>query len=94
MAAAELSRAAQAIAPEDSSAYIQATASANLDLGLALVAADKPDEAADAALAAVTSGRLVPSNYWRVSEVVARIEDRDRADAAMVRAAFLDTYPA
>ncbi|MFD8099753.1 helix-turn-helix domain-containing protein [Nocardia fluminea] len=179
IAAAELSRAAQAIAPEDSSAYIQATAqegralarlgdsagtygalrkvarlvsglhtpdrpehhfrydpaksdayvattlswlgdpaaesyarnvladltgsasirprriaSANLDLGLALVAADKPDEAADVALAAVTSGRLVPSNYWRVSEVVARIEDRDRADAATVREAFRDTYPA
>lgn len=178
MAAAELSRAAQGIAPEDSSAYIQATAqegralarlgdsagtygalrrvarlvsglhtpdrpehhfrydpaksdayvattlswlgdpaaesyarnvladltgsaatrprriaSANLDLGLALVAADKPDEAADVALAAVTSGRLVPSNYWRVSEVVARIEDRDRAGAATVREAFRDTYP-
>ncbi|MEA3532823.1 hypothetical protein [Nocardia implantans] len=38
-------------------------ASANVDLGLALVAADKPEEAADVALAAVTSARLVPSNY-------------------------------
>lgn len=68
-------------------------ASANLDLGLALVAADKPDEAAGVALAAVTSGRLVPSNYWRVSEVVAGIEDRDAADAMVVREAFWDTYP-
>ncbi|WP_433660894.1 helix-turn-helix domain-containing protein [Nocardia sp. CA-128927] len=67
-------------------------ASANLDLGLALVAADKPDEAADVALAAVISGRLVPSNYWRVTEVVTGIEDRDTADAAMVREAFRDTY--
>ncbi|MFI6048100.1 helix-turn-helix domain-containing protein [Nocardia sp. NPDC051321] len=67
-------------------------ASANLDLGLALVAADKPDEAADVALAAVTSGRLVPSNYWRVTELVTGIEDRDTADAAVVREAFRDTY--
>ncbi|MFI7003991.1 helix-turn-helix domain-containing protein [Nocardia sp. NPDC050175] len=67
-------------------------ASANLDLGLALVAADKPDEAADVALAAVTSGRLVPSNYWRVTEVVTGIENRDTADAAVVREAFRDTY--
>ncbi|MCP2316520.1 Helix-turn-helix domain-containing protein [Nocardia amikacinitolerans] len=67
-------------------------ASANLDLGLALVAAEKPDEAAHVALAAVASGRLVPSNYWRVSEVVSRIEDRGAPDAAMVREAFRDTY--
>ncbi|WP_378737135.1 helix-turn-helix domain-containing protein [Nocardia brasiliensis] len=68
-------------------------ASANLDLGLALVAADKPDEAAHVALAAVTSGRLVPSNYWRVAEVVAGIETRGAPDAAIVREAFRDTYP-
>ncbi|MBF6092877.1 helix-turn-helix transcriptional regulator [Nocardia cyriacigeorgica] len=67
-------------------------ASANLDLGLALVAADKPDEAAGVALAAVTSGRLVPSNYWRVSEVVSGIEGRSASDAAEVREAFRDTY--
>ncbi|MGV9837077.1 helix-turn-helix domain-containing protein [Nocardia niigatensis] len=69
-------------------------ASANLDLGLALVAADKPDEAADVALAAVESGRLVPSNYWRVAEVVAGIDARDASDAATVREAFHDTYRA
>ncbi len=68
-------------------------ASANLDLGLALVAAGKPDEAADAALTAVTSGRLVPSTYWRVSEVVTGIEGRDAVDAAVVRDAFRDIYP-
>ncbi|WP_329405936.1 helix-turn-helix domain-containing protein [Nocardia vinacea] len=67
-------------------------AMANLDLGLALVAADKPDEAADVALAVVTSGNLVPSHYWRVSEVLSGIEHRDVADAAMVREAFRDTY--
>ena len=40
-------------------------ASARIDLSLALLAAGKPDEAGDVALQAVTSGRLVPSNYWR-----------------------------
>lgn len=64
-------------------------ATANLDLGLALVASGKPDEAAHAALTAVTSGRLVPSNYWRVSEVVAGIEGRA---ATTVRDAFRDIY--
>ncbi|MEV6341688.1 helix-turn-helix transcriptional regulator [Nocardia vinacea] len=69
-------------------------ATANIDLGLALVAADKPDEAADVTLTAVTSGRLVPSNYWRVAEVVSGIEGRDAPDAATVREAFRDTYTA
>lgn len=67
-------------------------ASANLDLGLALVAADKADEAAHVTLTAVESGRLVPSNYWRVTEVVSGIEGRGSPDAAMVREAFHDTY--
>jgi hypothetical protein len=67
-------------------------AMANLDLGLALVAAGKPDEAADVALAAVTSGRLVPSSYWRVAEVVSGIEGLGAPDAATVREAFRDTY--
>ncbi|MGK8487585.1 hypothetical protein [Nocardia asiatica] len=69
-------------------------ASANLDLGLALVVADKPDEAADVALAAVESGRLVPSNYWLVSEVVSGIEGGGAPDASVVREAFRDTYRA
>jgi transcriptional regulator with XRE-family HTH domain len=50
-------------------------ASARLDLGLALLAADKPDEAADAASLAITSGRIVPSNWWRVREVVAGVQN-------------------
>lgn len=68
-------------------------ASANLDLGLALVSADKPDEATEVTLAAVESGRLVPSNYWRVSEVVTGIERRDVRGASIVREAFADIYP-
>lgn len=69
-------------------------AMANLDLGLALVAADKPDEAAHVALAAVESGRLVPSHYWRVAEVVSGIEDRCAPEAVTVREAFHDIYQA
>ncbi|TYK46744.1 transcriptional regulator [Actinomadura decatromicini] len=44
--------------------------SARLDLALALVGAGQGDEAVHVALEAVTSGRLVPSNYWRAAEVV------------------------
>ncbi|MEU0505560.1 hypothetical protein [Nocardia sp. NPDC005998] len=40
------------------------------------------------------SGRLVPSKFWRVAEVVSGIEGRDAPDAATVRDAFRDTYPA
>ncbi|MGY2026421.1 helix-turn-helix domain-containing protein [Nocardia gipuzkoensis] len=67
-------------------------AMANLDLARALVAADKPDEAASVALKAVESGRLVPSHYWRVAEVVAGIEDQGAPDGAVVREAFRDLY--
>jgi hypothetical protein len=69
-------------------------ASANLDLGLALIAADKPDEAAHVALAALESRRLVPSNYWRVHEVVSELADRNVPDATVVREAFHDIYRA
>ncbi|GAA4238336.1 hypothetical protein GCM10022254_53860 [Actinomadura meridiana] len=48
---------------------------ARLDLALALVAADQPGEAAHVALEAVTSGRLVPSNYWRAAEVIRAAEN-------------------
>lgn len=49
-------------------------ASARLDLALALLAADQPCEAAHTALEAVTSGRLVPSNYWRAAEVISAVD--------------------
>jgi transcriptional regulator with XRE-family HTH domain len=48
-------------------------ASAQLDLGLALLAAEKPDEAAAEAQLAITSGRIVPSNWWRAAEVVSGV---------------------
>src|SRR5207248_1158664 len=46
-------------------------AAAEIDLSLALIASGKPDEAAATTQAVITSGRVVPSNYWRVGEVVA-----------------------
>lgn len=51
-------------------------ASARLDLGLALLAGAKPrpEEAAAEARAAVRSGRVVPSNWWRLVEVVSGVE--------------------
>ena len=53
-------------------------ASARLDLSLALIAAGQDDEAAGVALEAVTSGRIVPSNYWRAREVVEAVDGRGR----------------
>lgn len=48
-------------------------ASARLDLALALLAADSPEEACAEALTAVTSGWIAPSNWWRVTEVVSGV---------------------
>ena len=58
-----------------------------LDLALALTRGGRLDEAAGTALQAVTSGYLVPSNYWRAGLIVAEVggrdipEGRDLADA-------------
>ena len=60
-------------------------ASANLDLGLALLAVGKPDEAAAAASRAIGSGRIVPSNWWRASEVVAGVQRSGVAEANDLR---------
>jgi transcriptional regulator with XRE-family HTH domain len=57
-------------------------ASARLDLGLALLAADKADEAADAARLAITSGRVVASNWWRATEIVRAVEQAGVGEAA------------
>jgi tetratricopeptide (TPR) repeat protein len=52
-----------------------------LDLALALAGGGKLDEAAGTALQAVTSGYLVPSNYWRAGEVLAAVGSRDIPEA-------------
>jgi transcriptional regulator with XRE-family HTH domain len=63
-------------------------ASARLDLGLALLGAGKPDEAGAEALAAVTSGRVVGSNWWRATEILAGVEEAGIGEAVELREAF------
>jgi hypothetical protein len=63
-------------------------AAARLDLALALLATEKLDEAADSALAAILSGRIVPSNHWRAAEVVEALETRGLPEATDLRAAY------
>jgi hypothetical protein len=63
-------------------------ASARIDLSLALMAADKPDEAAGIALQAITSGRLVPSNYWRAHEVVNAVAATGTGEAVALAEAY------
>lgn len=67
------------------------SASARLDLAMALSAADQPDEASVAAAAdAVRSGRVVSSNWWRAREVLRRVEHTGTAEVA----AFREVYEA
>ena len=63
-------------------------ASARIDLSLALLAADKPDEAAGVALQAIASGRLVPSNYWRAREVVQAVTKAGPTEAVELADAY------
>ncbi|WP_213451515.1 helix-turn-helix domain-containing protein [Rhizomonospora bruguierae] len=66
-------------------------ASARLDLGLALLAAGRPDEAGAEAQTAITSGRVVPSNWWRATEVVRGVERAGIREATELRDAY-ETY--
>ncbi len=61
---------------------------ANLDLALALLVTNRLDEACDAALEAILSGRVVPSNHWRVLEIVKAVEARDVPEATDLREAY------
>jgi tetratricopeptide (TPR) repeat protein len=63
-------------------------ASARLDLSLALIAAGRHDEAAGTTLEAITSGRLVPSNYWRAREVVRAVADHGLPEARELGEAY------
>ncbi|MEV8639302.1 hypothetical protein AB0395_47380 [Streptosporangium sp. NPDC051023] len=62
--------------------------SARLDLALALLAAGQPDEAGHVTLTAITSGLLVPSNYWRAAEVITAVEAHRVPEAAELREAY------
>lgn len=85
---------AQLQAAPDGVARPRRVASARLDLGLALVAAGKPDEAAAVTMAAITSGRLVPSNWWRATEVVTGVAQAGIGEAAELREAYRAYRPA
>lgn len=73
---------------DDVSRWPRRVASANIDLSLALLVGDRMDEAASHTLRAVTSGRVVPSNQWRVAEVVQAVESRGLPEAADLRDAY------
>ncbi|WP_206184961.1 helix-turn-helix domain-containing protein [Thermoactinospora rubra] len=70
--------------------------SARLDLALALIATGQPDEASEVTLSAITSGLLVPSNYWRAGEVINAVEARRLPEASELREAYREfcTAPA
>jgi transcriptional regulator with XRE-family HTH domain len=89
-AAEEYARAviAELEAAGDGVARPRRVASAQLDLGLALLAASKPDEASVVATAAITSGRVVPSNWWRAAEVMAAVEQTGIREARELRDAY------
>jgi transcriptional regulator with XRE-family HTH domain len=67
-------------------------ASARLDLSLALIAAGRHDEAAGTALEAITSRRLVPSNYWRAREVISAVTARGVPEGRELAEAYRAEY--
>jgi transcriptional regulator with XRE-family HTH domain len=75
----------------DAVARPRRVASARLDLALALLVAQKPDEASAAALSAVTSGRVVASNWWRVTEVMSGVDRANIPEGDDLRDAY-ETY--
>jgi len=73
---------------EQSGKWPRRLASANLDLALALLVTNRLDEAVGAALEAISSGRVVPSNHWRALEVVRAVEARNLRQATDLREAY------
>ncbi|MGH3911131.1 MAG: XRE family transcriptional regulator, partial [Pseudonocardiaceae bacterium] len=72
----------------NSARWPRRVAAANIDLALAPLTTDRPDEAAASALAALLSGMVVPSNHWRALEVVRAIETRGLPEARDLRDAY------
>src|SRR5690606_6795666 len=72
-------------------------ATARIDLGLALLATggagEAVEEATSAALAAATSGHLVPATLWRLEELVDELERVDVTAARRVREAYRASCP-
>ncbi|MEV7005718.1 hypothetical protein [Streptosporangium sp. NPDC051022] len=74
--------------PEEGPPRPRRAMSARLDLALALMASDQIDEAGHLTLTAVTSGILVPSNYWRAAEVIDTLEARRVPEAVELREVY------
>lgn len=72
----------------DANRWPRRVASANIDLALALLPTDRLDEAAAAALAAILSGMVVPSNHWRALEIVRAIEGCGLPEGRELRDAY------
>jgi hypothetical protein len=64
------------------------TATARLDLALVLAKGGGLDEAAEQALTALASGRIVPSSAWRACEIANAVEAAQLSDAATLRDAY------
>ncbi len=79
---------AQLRAAEIAGGWPRRVAAAQIDLSLALVAADKHDEAVATTEAAVLSGRIVPSSHWRVAEVLEAVEAKGLPEARELRDAY------
>jgi transcriptional regulator with XRE-family HTH domain len=75
-------------APANGTPRPRRAAMARLDLSLALLASSKPDEASAVTMGALTSGRLVPSHYWRATEVIKAIGAHGVPEAAELRDAY------
>ncbi len=65
-------------------------ATARLDLALALIRRGEVEEAAESTITAVLSGRVVPSNWWRVGEVVRAAEAVGTRESGRLREAYED----
>ena len=74
--------------PEYGTPRPRRAATARLDLSLALLASSKPDEASAVTMDALTSGRLVPSNFWRAREVIKAIDAHGVPEAVELRDAY------
>jgi transcriptional regulator with XRE-family HTH domain len=73
---------------DDAGKWPRRVASANLDLSLALIVSDRMDEACAATQLALSSRRVVPSNYWRAAEVIEAVEKRQLPEAKDLREAY------
>ncbi len=73
---------------QDVSRWPRRVATAQIDLALALLASDRPDEASASVLGAMLSGWVVPSSHWRALEVVTAVEARGLSEATELREAY------